>query len=112
VLNHIRKLYLPYTTIDVGWWFQITLPRLPSGRNDYALLPNDQPIPGDGNIPFAITDIADIGIYTARIIADPRTLNHMVFAYNEVYTQNQVYDLIEKLSGEELKRNYVLSHLR
>lgn len=55
----------------------------------------------------AITDVRDIGTYVARIIADPRTLNHMVFAYNELITQNQVYDLLEKMGGEKVKRNHV-----
>ncbi|KAH6855724.1 hypothetical protein B0I37DRAFT_350875 [Chaetomium sp. MPI-CAGE-AT-0009] len=107
VLNHIKKIYLPYTVIDVGWWYQLTLPRLPSGRIDYALMPGEPEITGDGNTPSALTDIGDIGRYTARIIADPRTLNHMVFAYSVLYTQNQVYDLIEKLSGEKIERKYV-----
>ncbi|KAJ0269911.1 hypothetical protein Brms1b_012369 [Colletotrichum noveboracense] len=55
----------------------------------------------------AITDVRDIGTYVARIIADPRTLNHMVFAYNELITQNQVYDLLEKMSGEKVERNHI-----
>ncbi|KAF4905513.1 Isoflavone reductase-like protein [Colletotrichum viniferum] len=60
----------------------------------------------DGNMLSAITDVRDIGTYVARIIADPRTLNHMVFAYNELITQNQVYDLLEKMGGEKVKRNH------
>ncbi|KAM5371222.1 hypothetical protein ACJZ2D_008142 [Fusarium nematophilum] len=107
VINHIKKIYLPYTVIDVGWWYQITLPRLPSGRIDYALMPSDRSIAGDGNTPSALTDIRDIGLYTARIIADPETLNRSVFAYSELYTQNQVYDLIERLSGEKIERKYL-----
>jgi nucleoside-diphosphate-sugar epimerase len=107
VLNHIKKIYLPYTIIDIGWWYQLTLPRLPSGRIDYALTPGEPEITGDGNTPSALTDVEDIGRYTARIIADPRTLNHMVFAHSAFYTQNQVYDLIEKLSGEKIERKYV-----
>ncbi|KAH6869175.1 hypothetical protein B0T10DRAFT_533951 [Thelonectria olida] len=74
VINHITKVHLPYTIIDIGFWYQLMLPRLPSGRIDYAL--------------------PDIGRWVARIIADPRTLNKMVFAYNTA-------------SGEEVDRNYV-----
>lgn len=107
MLNHIKKIYLPYTIIDIGWWYQLTLPRLPSGRIDYALNPGEPEITGDGNTPSALTDIEDIGRYTARNIADPRTLNHMVFAHSALYTQNQVYDLIEKLSGEKIEGKYV-----
>ncbi|KAF4985076.1 hypothetical protein FDECE_16844 [Fusarium decemcellulare] len=100
-------VHLPYTVVDVGWWYQVNLPKLPSGRIDYAAMETSDGIAGDGNTLFALTDLRDIGNYVARIIADPRTLNHMVLAYNELYTQNQVYDLLERLSGEKLERKYV-----
>lgn len=64
-------------------------------------------IPGDGNIPNAMTDLNDVGRYVALIIADERTLNKMVFAYNEVLTANQAYGMMESLSGEKIARNYV-----
>ncbi|KAJ4182731.1 hypothetical protein NW755_010228 [Fusarium falciforme] len=109
ILNYIQKLRLPYTYIDAGWWYQLTLPRLPSGRLDYALpVYNSEPRLGvDGNVPSALADIRDVGRYVARVIADPRTLNKRVHVYNEVLTRNQVYDLVEKLSGEKLERKYV-----
>ncbi|KAJ9144968.1 Isoflavone reductase [Pleurostoma richardsiae] len=107
IINHVKKLYLPYTVIDVGWWYQITLPRLPSGRIDYALAAPASGIPGDGNTPTSLTDLRDVGRYVAHIISDPKTLNKMVFAYNEVLTLNDVYDLLEKRSGETVDRNYV-----
>ncbi|CAI0655028.1 unnamed protein product [Colletotrichum noveboracense] len=107
VLNHIKKIKLPYTVIDVGWWYQVNLPRLPSGRIDYAAMETADGIAGDGNVPFALTDSRDIGVYVGRIISDPRTLNRMVFAYTEVVTHNQIYDLLEGLSNEKLERRYV-----
>ncbi|KAJ4171219.1 hypothetical protein NW754_007365 [Fusarium falciforme] len=107
VLNHIKKVYLPYTVIDVGWWYQIALPRVPSGRLDKALAMPAEYIPGDGNTPSAMTDVKDIGRYVARIIADPQTLNRMVFAYTELRTTNQVYGIVEKQSGETIERKYM-----
>ncbi|RKL19591.1 hypothetical protein BFJ72_g15148 [Fusarium proliferatum] len=107
VLNHIKKLYLPYTSIDIGWWFQFTLPRLPSGRLDTTYSGVGGPIPGDGNTPSAFTDNRDFGNYVARIIADPRTLNQSVFVYSEMITLNKLYDLFEKLSGETIPREYI-----
>lgn len=62
---------------------------------------------GDGDIPTAITDLRDIGRYMARIILDDRTLNKMVFTYNTVVTQNQIYDILEEISEEKINRNYV-----
>lgn len=106
VLDHIRKLYLPYTAIDVGWWYQISPPRVPSGRIDSGLLFPAQHILGDGTVPSAMTDLADVGRYVAKIVADPRTLNKMVFAYSELLTQKQVWDTVEKVSGEKVERKY------
>ncbi|KAF7551229.1 hypothetical protein G7Z17_g5151 [Cylindrodendrum hubeiense] len=107
VLNHIKKICLPYTVIDVGWWYQSTLPRLPSGKIDYALKFPMNNVIGDGNYTTALTDLRDVGKYVARIIADPRTLNSSVFVYNEIWTQEQIFTLLEKGSGEKVARNYL-----
>ncbi|KAJ5588200.1 isoflavone reductase [Penicillium hordei] len=107
VLNHIKKIYLPYTVIDVGWWYQITPPRLPSGRIDQLVILPMEGLYGDGNVPSAITDSRDIGRYVARIITDPRTLNKSVFAYSEVLTQREIFQIMEEASGEKLDYNYI-----
>ncbi|CAF3538328.1 unnamed protein product [Fusarium graminearum] len=106
ILDHIQRLHLPYTVIDVGWWYQISLPRLPSGRIDRNLFLYNSAIGGTGDIPSARTDSRDVGIYVARIITDPRTLNQKVFAYTELLTQHELYDAVEKVSGEKLERKY------
>ncbi|CAL5871408.1 uncharacterized protein PFLUO_LOCUS5658 [Penicillium psychrofluorescens] len=107
VYNQIRQLWLPYTIVDVGWWYQLAYPRLTSGRVDYAMTSGNDEIIGDGNTPTALTDLRDIGRYMARIILDPRTLNKMVLAYNAVSTQNKIYDLMEEISEEKVERLYV-----
>ncbi|KAJ3533304.1 hypothetical protein NM208_g8046 [Fusarium decemcellulare] len=107
IINHIKKIYLPYTIIDVGLWYQGTLPTLPSGKIDYALTFPALQVAGDGHGASAITDLRDVGKYVARIITDERTLNKYVFAYNEVWTQEQIYSHLEKVSGEKVKRNRV-----
>ncbi|GJD04558.1 isoflavone reductase family protein [Colletotrichum higginsianum] len=106
VLNHVQTLYLPYTVIDVGWWYQISLPRLPSGKINAVASPFPDWIAGDGTVLSGMTDLRDIGKYVARIIADPRTLNQKVFAYTELLSQNDVYGLVERLSGERVEREY------
>ncbi|KAF7170943.1 hypothetical protein CNMCM5623_003390 [Aspergillus felis] len=107
VYNHIKQLWLPYTVVDVGWWYQLAFPRLSSGRIDYMVFDRSNEIFGRGNVPSAITDLRDIGRYIARIIVDERTLNKFVFVYNTVMTQNEVYDLLEEISGEKITRNFV-----
>lgn len=102
-------MYLPYTVIDVAWWSEQIVPVLPSGKTDHALNKNDRgrEIPGDGNVPVAFISLADVGPFVAKIIADPRTLNRKVLAYTDVLTMNQVYDIMDELSGEKAIRNYV-----
>ncbi|CAG9993006.1 unnamed protein product [Clonostachys byssicola] len=107
LLDHIKSIYLPYTVIDVGWWYQLSLPPLPSGKLANALTMPVQTISGNGNTETALIDKRDIGKYVARVIVDPRTLNKSVFVYNEIWTQNRIFDLMEKLSSEEIPRNHV-----
>ncbi|CRK17066.1 hypothetical protein BN1723_017514 [Verticillium longisporum] len=105
-LDHIQRVHLPYTVIDVGWWYQISLPRLPSGRLDRNLFLYNTAIGGDGNVPSVRTDSRDIGAYVGRIITDPRTLNQKVFAYTDLRTQNELWDTVSKLSGETIEKKY------
>lgn len=39
VFRHVKKIGLSYTIVDVGWWYQIAWPRVPSGKLD-ACVPN------------------------------------------------------------------------
>ncbi|KAH8886018.1 NAD(P)-binding protein [Thozetella sp. PMI_491] len=107
ILDHIKTLYLPYTAIDVGWWYQLSLPPLPSGKIQPKMEYSTTQIIGDGDLPWALTDNRDIGKYVARIVTDPRTLNKMVFAYSEVWTQNEVWDALERVTGETIPREYI-----
>ncbi len=111
IYNLVKRLHLPYTIIDVGWWYQISFPELPSGKIDYAIGIPPRGIPGDGNMPSALTDLRDIGKYVARVIKDERTLNAMVFVHNELWTSNQIYDLLEDLSGEKIPRGYTSAEM-
>ncbi len=53
-------------------------------------------------MPWARTDLRDVGKYVARIIVDDRTLNKYVFAYAGVSSHNETIALREKLSGEKV----------
>ncbi|CEI70058.1 hypothetical protein FVEN_g10621 [Fusarium venenatum] len=107
VISHVKKIYLPYTVIDVGLWYQVSLPALPSGKIDYALKFPTTVMAEDGSHATAITDLRDIGKYVAKIITDERTLNKYVFAYNEVWSQEQIHSHLEKVSEETIPRNKV-----
>ncbi|KAK0387422.1 hypothetical protein NLU13_5734 [Sarocladium strictum] len=109
LLDHIRRLYLPYTVIDVGWWYQLSVPLVPSGKlNDLVSAPA-MSLAGQGDTQNAFTDNRDIGKYVARIIADERTINKHVFVYNEVSTQEAIWSKVEELMDESIPRKYVSS---
>lgn len=67
----------------------------------------DHRIVEDGNQKFALTDMADVGKYVAQIVSDPRTLNRRVFAYTEVLSMNEIWDVMADASGEEPPKDYV-----
>lgn len=91
------------TYVDVGAWYELSVPILPSGKTAYLATSMGNYIAGDGESPTAMTHLADIGRYVARVIVDDRTLNRYVFVYNELWTMNQIYAHFESISGEEIK---------
>ncbi|KAJ3496797.1 hypothetical protein NLG97_g2393 [Lecanicillium saksenae] len=107
IFQYIKDIQLPYTVIDVGWWYQASIPSVPSGKLDYLTRFNRTEIAGDGNTLSATTDKRDIGRYVARIIADERTQNKFILAHSELRSPNEIYDLVESLSGEVLARTYL-----
>lgn len=66
----------------------------------------DLRIAGSGNVPSALTDVRDIGRYFAKLIRDWRTENKYVLVYNELWTQNQIWDALSRISGEDIPKNY------
>ncbi|KAF7320785.1 NmrA domain-containing protein [Mycena chlorophos] len=108
VYQHIFKLYLPYTIIDVGFWHQISFPRVPSGRADYALLhPGGSELHADGKAKNLLTDLRDVGRYVARIIKDDRTLNKYVVTYSDSLSEEEIYSLTEEAFNEKIERKYI-----
>ncbi|KAJ6450127.1 hypothetical protein C8R47DRAFT_1171204 [Mycena vitilis] len=107
VYQEIRKHFLPYTIIDVGYWHQISFPTVPSGRLDYASMMSKNTIHAGGTAPTMLTDLRDIGLFVARIIKDPRTLNRAVFTYSDVLSENEIFGIVEEVTGEKVERTYV-----
>ncbi|KAJ7661619.1 hypothetical protein DFH06DRAFT_1325898 [Mycena polygramma] len=94
---------------QLGYWYQLSFPRVPTGRVDYATLvaagrrPNVE-IHGIGNMPTMLTDLRDIGPLVVRIVKDldPRTLNQSVIAYGQVLSENEVFATMEAISGKKI----------
>ncbi|KAJ4169150.1 hypothetical protein NW754_011084 [Fusarium falciforme] len=109
VLAEIKSLDLPYTVIEVGWWHFGFIPKLPSGRTDWAIALPDfivNMIPGDGNMKTCLVDNLDVGRLVAKIIVDDRALNQKVMANGDVLTFNEAFDLVKQLTGEKPERKY------
>ncbi|KAI8283443.1 hypothetical protein K4K60_002694 [Colletotrichum sp. SAR11_57] len=87
--------------IDVGRWYQLSIPRLPSGPLPVNFIARD------GNTPSTLTDVRDVGRVTARIVADPRTINKTVLVYGAVLSQNQIFDMLDKMSCKTSKLDYM-----
>ncbi|PVH91335.1 NAD(P)-binding protein [Periconia macrospinosa] len=101
VYHRIWKHRLPYTIIDVGFWHQLSVFSVPSGKLNYGLLLDHKEIYGDGNTKSLLTDMRDIGSYVAKIIKDPRTLNQKVFTWSDELSQNDVIQMIVQKTGEK-----------
>ncbi|KAF7342394.1 Glycoside hydrolase [Mycena venus] len=108
VYQEIWKQFLPYTIIDVGYWHQISFPTLPSGRVDYAsvIIPRVE-IHAGGTAPTMLTDLRDIGTFVTLIIKDPRTLNKFVCTYSDALSENEIFAMMEELSGEKIERKHI-----
>lgn len=65
------------------------------------------PIHGEGEVPNLLTDLRDVGKFVARIISDERTLNKAIFCYGDVLAENEIYHLMEEVSGEKIDRKNV-----
>lgn len=103
----MQKLYVPYTIVDCGFWHNVSFPSLPSGRVDYASPAGRYTIWGDGDQKTIVTDGGDLGKLVSKIIVDERTLNKYVVCCGDVVSQNDMFNIMEKASGEKVNRKYV-----
>ena len=91
---------MPHTFIDVGWWMQLFLP-LPSrtkAREPFRGISHH--LYNGGRARTLITDLRHVGAWVARIIADPRTLNHSVIVWEEERLHADAHEIAERYSGE------------
>lgn len=102
VHDKIFASHLGFTIIDVGYWYEISFPRVPSGKFDYAaMVPRNIVIEG-GTAPNMLIAKKDVGSLTAKIIKDDRTLNKRVFVCGDILTQNEINAMVEEKTGEKL----------
>lgn len=54
-----------------------------------------------------VVDNEDMGRFVARIIADPRTINKKIMAAGASLSFNEMFGIVEDLTGEKTARKYV-----
>jgi hypothetical protein len=111
VHDHIFRHRLGFTIIDVGFWYQASIPRVPSGRFDRAIfMPNNDVVNG-GEVPNMLIDARDVGRITVELIKRKDTLNKKIIAYGELMSQNEIHQMIEARTGERLALTHVCDQL-
>ncbi|TFK84356.1 NAD-P-binding protein [Polyporus arcularius HHB13444] len=109
IREFVQELGVPYTFIDVGAWMQGWLPLPNRSTLSEEAKQMAYTTVEDGQARTLVTNLHHIGRYVARIIADPRTLNHAVIVWEDETTQAEALELGVRLSGdgEALRAKYV-----
>ncbi|CCM04178.1 uncharacterized protein FIBRA_06340 [Fibroporia radiculosa] len=98
IREYVQKLGIGYTFIDIGWWMQLTV----TGTTAHPSLlgPWSEQVFDSGRKKQLLTNVDHVGPFVARIVADPRTLNHYVIVWEEEMTFTEAKDISERYSGE------------
>ncbi|KAF7416103.1 hypothetical protein PC9H_002363 [Pleurotus ostreatus] len=98
IRDYIKELGLPHTFVEVGWWLSGMFPPRHSVRNT---LMTQKAYVGDRSQKLIYSTLPTIGKMVARIIVDPRTLNHIVVAYDGEISINETWKIAAKVTGED-----------
>ena len=98
VREYIKELGLPHTFIEVGWWPYVLFP-YPHSTPDNPFIHKNYV--GDRQQKVLVSTLDSIGLFTARIIADPRTLNQVVVIHDWELTLADTWALAAEVSGED-----------
>ncbi|THV02730.1 NAD-P-binding protein [Dendrothele bispora CBS 962.96] len=97
VRDYVKASGIGYTFIDVGFWYQFHLIFTNKEKSPVPwLYEGSRYFYNGGTVKTAYTDLEDVGRFTARIVADPRTLNQYVFAWGEEITQQDLLEYARK----------------
>ncbi|KAF4565676.1 hypothetical protein EYR36_002254 [Pleurotus pulmonarius] len=103
IRDYIKELGLGYTFIEVGTWLHVMFPPLHSATDT---LLTHKSYPGDKRQKTIYSTMPTIGALVARIIADPRTLNQTVVAYDGEISLSETWAIAERITGEDFSDYY------
>ena len=98
IREYIKDLGLTYTFVEVGWWLQSLFP-YPHSTPESPLTPKHYA--GDRQQKLLVSTIESIGLFMARIVADPRTLNQTVIVYDTEVSLSEAWALGAEMTGED-----------
>ena len=99
IREYIKDLGLPYTFVEVGlWWLQLIFP-FPHSTPETAFV--SKHYIGDRQQKLLVSTLESIGVFMARIIADPRTINQTVIVYDAEVNLSETWALGEEITGED-----------
>ncbi|KAF4583777.1 hypothetical protein EYR40_002268 [Pleurotus pulmonarius] len=98
IREYIKKLGLPHTFIEDGWWLLWMFPPLHAARNTITSL---KAYSGDRSRKLIYSTLPTIGKMVARIIVDPRTLNQTVVAHDGEISIDEAWKVAETVTGED-----------
>ncbi|KAH8823129.1 NAD-P-binding protein [Flagelloscypha sp. PMI_526] len=100
IWDFIREQGVGYTFVMIGWWFELLLPYSTSIQaNTVESFQNV--FKGDGNARLLSTSLHSIGAHVALILADPRTLNQAVIAYDGYPSFKEARSIAERITGDD-----------
>lgn len=103
IYQRLKEKNVPHTVIDVGFWHQISVPRVPSGKYDgHIFIPKNEVYAG-GELKTLLGDKRDIGRWVGRIITDERTVNKYIYACSDALSQRDVIKIVERKTGEKVE---------
>ncbi|KAF5343074.1 hypothetical protein D9758_011145 [Tetrapyrgos nigripes] len=97
IRDYVKASGIGYTFIDAGFWYQLLLMCTNEKQTSYPWLYEDSRYVWNGGlVKTAGIDLRDVGQFSARIVADPRTLNQYVFAWGLEVTQQELVKYARK----------------
>lgn len=91
---------------------QLSIPLLDKKYAIYpveSLVKSSQEFYFEGKHRSALTDLRDIGKFFPKILLDEQTINRYVFCHSEEKSQEELFGIVESVTGKKVPRTMVCS---
>ena len=99
-----KRLPVQHPSIDrLHFRYQAVTPALDASKIPYpALAELTKTLYGSGDVKSAVIDYRDLGLFVPRILVDERTLNRYIFIWAEEISQNELFAIVERITGKPI----------